>query len=328
MGTDSNAPRLPTTVTSAEGGSGQQAFPYVTAHAFRAALKARFTALAQTGGGFGFNELARQFAYDRALARVFTAPDADRWVLKGGGALLTRLEGGARHSKDLDLYFTDQGAAADQAVRALRVALARDHFQFTVTAVDELQEAAKGSRAHVDATLGATRYARFHVDVVVGTAMTAPPDLVRPLTPLTLAGLVRPDYRAFPVPDHLADKLLAVHETHRAGGQAHISSRIKDLVDIALIAATQEVKGSALRTAVVVGALHRNQDLPTQFVVPDVWRAGYPKKAAETARLAPDFDQAVDLARRLFDPVLQGPVDGQWDPVAARWISLDRVLKS
>jgi hypothetical protein len=44
----------------------------------------------------------RQFAYDRALARLFTASDAHNWVLKGAGALLARLEQ-ARYSRDIDV---------------------------------------------------------------------------------------------------------------------------------------------------------------------------------------------------------------------------------
>lgn len=74
------------------------AFPYSTAASFRTALKDRFTASAKGDDRYTVDELQRQFAYDRALARLFTAEDADRWVLKGAGALLARLER-ARHSK-------------------------------------------------------------------------------------------------------------------------------------------------------------------------------------------------------------------------------------
>jgi hypothetical protein len=48
-------------------------FPYRSAVAFRAALRDRLTALARSGG-HGLDELQRQVAYDRVLARAFTAP--------------------------------------------------------------------------------------------------------------------------------------------------------------------------------------------------------------------------------------------------------------
>jgi len=95
------------------------AFPYATAEAFCTALKARFTAIARTDPGYRLDELHRQFAYDRVLARCFTGEDRGRWVLKGAGALLARLPGAARHSKDIDLYYAEQ-AAAEEAVDALR----------------------------------------------------------------------------------------------------------------------------------------------------------------------------------------------------------------
>lgn len=55
-------------------------------------IKDRFVAIAKADATYTLDELQRQFAYDRALARLFTAPDADGWVLKGAGALLARLE--------------------------------------------------------------------------------------------------------------------------------------------------------------------------------------------------------------------------------------------
>ena len=99
------------------------------------------------------------------------------------------------------------------------------------------------------------------------------------------------------------------------------SSRIKDLVDIALIATTQEISGTALRVAVLAGTAHRNLTLPDSFAVPDeaVWRRGYPQSAADVPGPTPTFDEAVALARALLNPVLKGPVSGSWDPVAGSW---------
>lgn len=124
-------------------------------------------------------------------------------------------------------------------VSALRLALDRDigdHFQFEVIKIVPLQEEAKGSRVHVQARLGPKAYAGFHIDVVVGTAMSGQPDVVPPLTPVQIDGLVRPPYRAFPLADHVADKFCAIITGHSRAGVVNSSSRIKDLVDIALIA--------------------------------------------------------------------------------------------
>src|SRR6266540_2065547 len=136
-------------------------FPYTTPRAFRAALKDRFSALVKADPHLRIDELQRQFAYDRVLARCFTGADSAGWVLKGAGALLARLEGMARHSKDIDLYYTEATANTDRAVEAFLEAVDHDlgdHFRFEVTRITTLQEDAKGRRVHLDAYLGA-RYA-------------------------------------------------------------------------------------------------------------------------------------------------------------------------
>jgi hypothetical protein len=174
---------------------------------------------------------------------------------------------------------------------------------------------------HVNARLGPTRFAAFHIDVVVGTAMTATPDVVAPLTPLDIDGLVRPHYRVFPIADHLADKLCAIIGTYARDGQPASSSRVKDLVDIAIIATTQTISFSALRIAVVTNAALRRLELPERFAVPDPagWAARYTRVAAEAPGPAPDYDTAVNLASRIFDPILAASATGAWDPSVQAW---------
>jgi hypothetical protein len=303
----------------------QPQLPYATAAAFRTALKDRFTAIAKADRRYTVDELQRQFAYDRVLARLFTSPDADMWVLKGAGALLARLEH-ARHSKDIDVYFAVRAAEAAAAATTLRRALEHDlgdFFRFDVTKIVPMHEEAKGSRVHVQARLGPRAFAVFHIDVVVGTTMSGEPDLVAPLTPLHIDGLVRPYYRTFPLADHLADKFCAIITTHEGEGIARSSSRTKDLVDIALIATAKEISGTALRNAILANTAHRGLTIPDAFAVPDEisWRRGYARAAADAPGPLPDFGAALELAAALLNPALQGPVQATWDPQAAGWRS-------
>lgn len=301
------------------------ALQYATPHAFRAALRDRFGAFTNGDHGLRVEEMQRQFAYDRVLARCFAGQDADRWVLKGAVALLARLAGHARHSKDIDLYYAEPSASIGEAVDAFLIAARRDlgdHFRFEVSRTSPLQEHVQGRRLRLGAYLGA-RFATFHVDIVVGTAMSGDPDLAVPLTPLNIDGLVRPPYRVFPVADHLADKLCAITETHqRADGTVMASTRVKDLVDVALIARSQPVLGPELHRALVIGASHRGLTLPPRFAVPDLdaWCTGYSRRAADAPDPVPSFREAADVASRLFDPVLAGRLDGSWDPQAGRWL--------
>ncbi|MEX2447698.1 MAG: hypothetical protein WD404_03015 [Solirubrobacterales bacterium] len=75
---------------------------YDNPQALRQALADRLRPIAEESG-MELSALLRQFAYDRLLCRVFSA-EPECWVLKGATAMLTRLEGQARHT--LDVAFT------------------------------------------------------------------------------------------------------------------------------------------------------------------------------------------------------------------------------
>lgn len=130
---------------------------------------------------FTVTELHRQFAYDRLLPRVFSAPDAQRWVLKGAAALLARLEM-ARHSKDVDLSWQST-VGLDEAERAFRAVAGRDVGDFFVFAIGIATPLVgdKGKRFAVVAMLGGRPFAAFSVDLVAGQSMTATPEAVPPL---------------------------------------------------------------------------------------------------------------------------------------------------
>jgi hypothetical protein len=82
---------------------------------------------------------------------------------------------------------------------------------------------------HVIAYLGLREFARFHVDLVTDLIMTAPPEEVPPLVPVSIAGITSTTYRAYPITDHITDKVCAMIEIHyRSDGQPQSSSRYHD----------------------------------------------------------------------------------------------------
>ncbi|MGH3797135.1 MAG: nucleotidyl transferase AbiEii/AbiGii toxin family protein [Pseudonocardiaceae bacterium] len=294
-------------------------FPYTHAAAFRAALKARFTAIAKQDSRYTVNELQRQFAYDRILARRFSAEDGERWVLKGAGALLARLSV-ARHSKDIDLYYAGLSAAPEQATAALVAAADRDISDYIPVRGKQDHGSSGGCEGKAGAPVRLPwralrelpcRHCGRYSD-------ERPARLGAPADPTTDRRSVRPDYRAFPLPDHCADKLCAIMETHEQIGGTRVSSRVKDLVDLALIARSHTIDGAALRVAILAGTGHRGRTLPAAFAVPDweIWRAGFPRTMAAAPGEPMIFTDALNLVKRFLDPVLSGPISGRRDPRA------------
>lgn len=120
----------------------------------------------------------REHFYQRFLARVFREPDlpwvlADRdqpWVLKGGVALLARVED-ARYSFDVDLLHT--GDDAEHAVAELRQLLAvdlGDGLRFVATSSERRhrRQLDGQQRVSIEVYGGAKKRDGFHVDVVTG----------------------------------------------------------------------------------------------------------------------------------------------------------------
>jgi nucleotidyltransferase AbiEii toxin of type IV toxin-antitoxin system len=150
--------------------------------------------------------------------------------------------------------------------------------------------------------------------------MTGTPEKVPPLTPVSIPGLDRPDYHAYPLVDHIADKTCAVVERH--GPEQRASTRFKDLVDLVTLARNAKVVASEQIRALNSEAARRSLDLPETFDVADraLWQSGF---AAEARRavlpVADTLDEALAIVRPFLDPILAGTATGMWDHETAAW---------
>ncbi len=298
---------------------------YGSPQAVRQAVKDRLHRLARDQPGTQLADLQRQFAYDRLLSRVFRV-DPDQWVLKGAAAMLARLGARARHTLDIDLY--GQQGNLDEAEDALRAAASLDlgdHFRFALEPGRQIVQEDRARRLPVVAYLGVTQFAKFHVDLVVAIAMTGVPEEVSPLLAIDVPGLARSRYRAYPVVDHVADKVCAMLEVHNREGQPAVqSTRYRDLADLAIFAHTVSVGAEALRRAITSEAERRQLELPQGLPTPagPGWRAGYARVARDAPLLVErDMDSAMKIVRLLIDPILVDTAAGSWNADTLKWSS-------
>jgi hypothetical protein len=297
--------------------------PYANPQAMNRALTDLLRAHAHGRPGVTLDSLRRQFAYDRLLTRIFTGPNAKRWVLKGATAILARLAGDARHTRDIDLYRQDEDLpTAENSLRTAAATNAGDFFRFTLDPGQRITQEKHTLRVPVTAYLGLREFARFHVDLVTDLIMTAPPEEVTPLVPISIAGITTTTYRAYPITDHIADKVCAMIEIHhRSDGQPQSSSRYHDLADLATFARTTVVDAHALTRALRSEANRRGLQLPDRLTIPDpTWGPGYARVARDNPRLADrDITQAFQTTAALLDPALAMTAAGTWDPVRRSW---------
>jgi hypothetical protein len=285
--------------------------------AFRRALTDRLRTLARESR-WDLAQLQRQIAYDRLLERLYFVDDG--WIVKGAAALLAR-DIGVRATIDLDVY---RAKALDVAESELREAADRDlgdWFRFGVGPSRPSSDGARGIRLPVVASVGTTAWVRFHVDLVGSEiVMTGTPDDVPPLARVAMPDIEQHGYRAYPLVDHVADKVAGILQ--RFGVLEQPSTRYRDLVDLVPMSAAAALDAREQAAALRSEAQRRRLILPQTFDVPDraAWEQGY---AAEVKRslltYATTLDEALAIVKPFVDPLLAGRAEGTWDPGHGRW---------
>jgi hypothetical protein len=295
--------------------------PYASAEAFRQALLDRLRAAA--GPEADPQQLLKEFAFDRLLARVFIA-EPDDWVLKGAAGLSSQLPV-ARHTRDVDLWLREPVSQEELRTRLEAVA-GVDLDDLTELSISRRRPIigfadAAGWRFAATLRVGERPLHRFGVDAVVGAGAYGEPERVPPLTPVEIPGLPQAGYVAAGMPSQVADKLQGML---RPTAHGRPSTRHHDLVDLALIAWQRPLDGAEVRAAVVAKFAGSGIPPPERFEVPDVakFAEAYQRHAPAALRAELDFDQAASLVKRLADPVLSGTAVGRWSPERGRWVEL------
>ena len=289
---------------------------YASPTAFRRGLTDRLRAAAQDGG-WSLQQLQRRIAYDRLLERLYVADDS--WVIKGATALLARRIG-VRGTRDIDLFRDGDRESAERDLRDRAAHDIGDWFRFELAASQPMLERARGLRIPVTAYIG-TQWAEFHLDLLgPDVRMTGEPDGVPPLVPLTMPGVEQRGYRAYPLVDHVADKVAAIYQRH--GELRRPSTRYRDLVDLVAIVTKADIPAGPQMSALTAEAGHRGITLPASFGVPDhsLWVPGYAAAAGRSLlRHGHSLDEALGIVRPFTDPLLRGTATGRWDRRRQSW---------
>lgn len=276
----------------------------------------------------------RQVRFDRFLSRVFADGEQSGWMLKGGMGLLARVAT-ARTTTDVDLAVVVAADLVEAEVvlaRAVDVDLG-DHMTFRLigsqrTGLGENQPGVLTRRyafACIDTDTDTVRD-RVHVDVVVGPAPVGRPEVVEPANRLRLGRpLITYPYVLYPVSDQIADKVCATMSTYGQGRVA--SSRVKDLVDLVVLARTQRVDLDELRAAIAVKRALSKIPAFERLQVPEDWRSSYVAVARGVPGAAGlSAAEAEAYVAQLVDPALApaGASAAVWVP-GSGWTALGEV---
>jgi hypothetical protein len=253
---------------------------YATAAAFRIALEARLKSLAQAEG-VDLQRLRRQVSFDRLLARLFSEPNVP-WLLKGGYAMELRLRS-ARTTKDIDLSLPGEVGRKGDVLERLQDSATTDlgdYFTFAVGLPQMDLEGAPegGSRYPVIASLAGRVFTKFHLDVGIGDAIVRPTEIIRGRDWLEFAGIPLVPCIAISREQQFAEKLHAYTRPRERP-----NSRVKDLVDMALLVKMGLLGSAKLKEAIRATFDQRGSHaVPTVFPdPPESWRQPYAQLAGE-----------------------------------------------
>ncbi len=148
--------------------------------------------------------------------------------------------------------------------------------------------------------------------------LTEEPDRLQGMDLLSFAGIAPASFPVFPLAQHLAEKLHAYTQP-----RTRENSRVKDLVDLALIPTLASIAADQLHAA-LAATFSRTEGhaLPARLPDPPLsWVVPFSTISAATPG-APtsDLGNAYERAARFWDPVLAGRVPGQhWQPGPQHW---------
>lgn len=292
---------------------------YKSGDAFRQALESRLLAMSQQEG-IPLSWLRKMVAFDRFLARL-TADRPQEWLLKGGMALRLRLDVAARTTKDLDLLMTDDEPDIQEAlVRAAQLDL-DDWFRFTVrrSSYPISDNEAISRRFHAVASIAGRTFEQFHVDVGKNEPIVGAPESFSMTPLLAFAGIKPATILCYPIVQQIADKIHA-YTRPRPGG---IGTRVKDVIDILLIARQQTFSRTSLHQALQSTFSFYNTH-PFPKTIPDPpasWTPQFRQLIKTTDLPYSTPVEAVHAMRELVDPALQAAGDEHWRPATWSWES-------
>lgn len=290
---------------------------YATDHAFRTALEAHINQ--RQSDSAGVSRLRKRIVFERFLARL-VAHAPGEWVLKGGFALELRLGNVARSTKDADFEWRlDEEDATERLLDAAALDLG-GRFAFALERADEETDLpGGGQRWRVAVTLAGRSFEHTVIDVAFAAAPVQAPDQITTSNLLEFADIGTVEVPTLAIEQHLAEKLHAYTRTY-AGGRP--STRVKDLVDVGVIASTSVIGAAKLAKAIAV-IFERRAEHPVPTALPNPppeWATPWRRLARDVP--APDeLGEGFRVAAALLDPILMGTVaTGTWQ-TSEGWVT-------
>lgn len=244
---------------------------------FRKSLEIRLLKRAQATG-IDLQRIRKQVAFERFLARLFKQEHSP-WILKGGHALELRLKI-ARATQDIDLFVKTHTLIADQQMVLERLQEdgnidLSDFFEYRISfpEVALIGPPYGGFRFPIESRIAARTFEKFHLDVGIGDICFEPFERIKGKDWLDFCGIPAPVCLVISVEQQFAEKIHAYTLPREQG----YNSRVKDLVDMALLIQSYEMDYERIVEALTQTFMRRDtHELPDALnSPPQEWRGTF-----------------------------------------------------
>lgn len=289
---------------------------YKTGSAFRQALEHHIREI-YLDQNIPLTRLRKFIAFDRFLSRLFKL-NPNNWIIKGGLNLEIRLGQFARTTKDIDLLSLERpNNIFDLLLTSSKINL-NDFFEFLVhRPIRNTFDLTTGTRYSVNSYLDGRLFEQFHVDIGVNDKLIEPPELLKMHSYLSFAEIDNTVFPCYSINQQIAEKLHAMTRTYISGE----SSRVKDFVDILILASAYDLDFKKLKNAIVITFKNRNtHPLPTCINgLKTSFQKTYSNLAAQVGLRIEGIEEANTVLSNLILPILLNKSLKKWDPRKYTW---------
>ncbi|MEX1004484.1 MAG: nucleotidyl transferase AbiEii/AbiGii toxin family protein [Acidimicrobiia bacterium] len=291
---------------------------YATDDAFRTSLEQRLRDQARETGR-PLDRLRKEVAHHRLLNRILESAPRGTWALKGGLALLARLDDRARATSDADANWRSTIEELEQTLDRSAALDIADGFSFEIGAPRPLEgEGAEGAlRFPIRVVLAGREFERINLDVNLVPTDQRPTDEIQLRDLLGFAGIPAPVVPAIPVAQQLAEKFHAYVRSYSNG-----SSRPRDLYDMLVIAERLPVPPAAAVVDVCqeTFAMRKTSWPPHIPEPPGSWEKAWTEFVEVYEIPWPTLAAAGTGMRAFWDPLVATEVErADWDPDRWQW---------
>ena len=289
---------------------------YATSNAFRRALEDHLLTLSKNSE-IPISRYRKLISFDRLLARLLI-DCPEEWVVKGGYLMELIFQEKARSTKDIDLLFTQKEFDIHRhLIQAGRIEL-EDCFQFEISKPEPSgHEFGMSDRYNVTAILDSRKFDEFHLDISTSDILLQPPEMIESADYLEFAGIKPAIIPGYSITQQIAEKYHALTRVYASGEP----SRVKDLVDILLIAGQKQINSGDLFKAISFTFDHRGTH-PCPAATPEIseiFAKNYSFLAVQAGIKQTVLQEGNRTLRVFLQPVFTNQEIQIWNPNLFQW---------